>query len=201
MMNQLVARQMRDTSVYFAFKRPAELGSYHWVLHAKNENPTPYEEIWGNLIAGFLQTESFSRHIHLTVDGGDYSYFERFCKKLDKWPDHLPNRISGAPREAPAEIVDISLIMNESFTVEDAVSVPGLRMADICINAFRRAVVGNLKRTGWHDLGKLMLYLDANPVVVVRIDLSHETPMSSGGEPLAATIERITSGAECIVPT
>ena len=197
MITHLIARQLRDTSVFYAFTGPSELGSYHWVLHAKNQKPTAYEKLWECLVSGFLQSEGLNRDVFMTVDGGDYSHFERFCKILDKWPDHLPPRRSKESQGKPVEVIDISTIMHESVTITGAKSVAGLRLADICTNAFRRALVGNLQFAGWCDLGKLMLWCDRskNPFVMVRIDIDDDNVTSDVNTNLSLTLAQIGSQA------
>jgi len=56
----------------------------------------------------------------------------------------------------PIGIIDVGKILRESFTLGDSAMYPGLQLADIVTNAFRRAICGRLQYDGWKDLGRLM---------------------------------------------
>src|SRR5206468_1632277 len=88
--------------------------------------------------------------------GGEYSHFQKFYVHHDKWPEYLPLR-SGAVTDKPLDGIDIKRIVGDSLCFRSPCDCLGLQAAHICVNAFRRAVMGNLLWPSWLRLGRLML--------------------------------------------
>lgn len=159
MMTELVTCHLQDTLVHYALADPAELARFRWNVDQKDKTKTAYEDIWYALLPGLVQSRQFSedpRDRILLVSEGDYSYFERFCKVVDEWPDHLPTYRPGIREARDIRVFEIGRILHDSFTFEDSARSLGLQLSDIVTNAFRRAISGRLQYDGWRDLGRLM---------------------------------------------
>lgn len=55
-------------------------------------------------------------------------------------------------------------------------SEPGLELADIVVSATRRALVGNLKMSGWKDLPTLMIHRPQHYIHLVALHGRSTTP-------------------------
>lgn len=200
MMNELVANHLRETIIYYAFKQPKELGSFRWVIDAKSERITTYETLWKLLVTSFLQSRHLKTDMILTIDGGDYTYFERYCGKIEKWPSYLPVPTSLKSTEGPIDIIDVKKIMTESVSISDSNDKIGLQVVDVCVNAFRRAVMGNLQYWAWSKLGELMLRLNkhAHAVHLVKFNLDN-TKKEEISEIFAKPIMAIETSASFVV--
>ncbi len=199
MMNELVASQLRDTTIYYAFKQPKELGNFRWVIDAKSDRVTTFETLWKLLVTSFLQSRHLKTELRLTIEGGDYTYFERFCGKIDKWPSYLPLPTSLKSANGPIEIIDVKKIMTESVAISDSNDKIGLQVADVCVNAFRRAVMGNLQHKAWSKLGELMLSINKHPVHLVKFD-SDNPKKEDISEVFAKQIMAIEASSKSVLP-
>jgi hypothetical protein len=174
LMNELVDRQIQDVVIYYAFVRPKELGAFHWIVDAKNRSRTGYEAIWEILLPAFLQDRSLKGEPLVQVEGGDYSHFEKFYLRLDKWPDHLP-KPTPMTADRPVDGINVKRIVGDSFCVRSSQVCLGLQAADICVNVFRRALMGRLLWPSWLGLGKLMLS-GRGAAINFHFVTGHETP-------------------------
>jgi hypothetical protein len=142
-------------TVYYATRRPTELGKFNWVIDAKGnmEKPNEWEEWWSKVIFPVLQTRSFTRPFRqLPVGIGDYSHFKRF----ETAADPFLRKMSGW-KEGDPEPLDLGLVMKESFTFSSEATA-GLELVDIITNATRRALRGNLQQKGWGRIPQLMVH-------------------------------------------
>ncbi len=158
-MTVLVNKHLQDVVIHYALSDPPELGEFRWIVDRKDKAKTTYEELWHTLIAPFIQASQFSHSSDdriVCVTKGDYSHFEKFCGRIDKWPEHLPPRKQKEKDGKPIDTIDAGKILRESFTLGDSAMYPGLQLADMVTNAFRRAICGRLRYDGWKDLGRLM---------------------------------------------
>jgi len=183
MMIELINAHLRDMMIYFAHEDPAELGSFRWVADRKHNNKTTYEHLWMTLLVPFIHGRQFSDDVGnkiSTLEGGNYDYCKRFFKRIDKWPEHLPEKSPGLRQMKDIEVVDINLILKESFTLADSAENPGLQLSDVVTNTLRRALMGNLKQDGWAELGVLMFRWKDKSVRLVHfgdegnIQIDHE---------------------------
>ncbi|MCX6354162.1 MAG: DUF3800 domain-containing protein [Candidatus Aureabacteria bacterium] len=172
MMTELVHYQLRDMLIYLALKIPKELKNFHWTIDRKGKELTIYEELWKDLVCGFIQGRQVEhRGICIAcVDKGNYKYFRKFCGIVSTWPEHLPDSGSGLREKSNIPIINIKKIMQESFTLADSRSEIGLQLADIITNALRRAIIGNLQRKGWEELGRLMFRWGNSAVNLMHFD-------------------------------
>lgn len=158
-MIELVNSHLHDMMIYFANEDSPELGKFRWIADRKGKNMTTYEDTWKTLLAPFIHGCQFSDDFDSKIvflEGGNYDHCKRFFKRIDKWPDYLPERSPGLREKTGIEVADISLVLRESFTLADSTEKPGLQLVDIVTNALRRAIMGHLRHEGWADLGRLM---------------------------------------------
>jgi len=142
-------------AMYYATRRPAELGKFNWVIDAKGnmEQPNQWENWWSKFIFPVLQTHSFARPFRQLPAGiGDYSHLRRFETKADPFIRQMSGWKEGDP-----EPLDLGLVMKESFKFSSDAD-PGLELVDIITNATRRALRGNLKQKGWGRIPQLMIH-------------------------------------------
>jgi len=94
-------------TMYYATRRPTELGKFNWVIDAKGnmEKPNEWEAWWSKFIFPVLQTRSFTRPFRqLPVGIGDYSHLKRFetkadpfLRKMSGWKEGDPEPLDAAP--------------------------------------------------------------------------------------------------------
>jgi hypothetical protein len=142
-------------TMYYATRRPAELGKFNWVIDAKGnmEEPIEWEDWWSKFIFPVLQTRSLAHPFkQLPVGIGDYSGLARFETEADPFIRQMSNWKEGDPQP-----LDLGLVMKESFRFSSD-AIPGLELVDIITNAVRRALRGNLQQTGWGRIPQLMIH-------------------------------------------
>jgi hypothetical protein len=160
-LTDVIKRVIDLASLRFALVGPArEAGAFHWVIDAKSgESRTPYEHAWQLLAGPFLQYQSLIAPGVRALEG-DYSHFDRnFSRPTDSLPTYLPppnTRRTGRP----GATFNLSKVLYQSMQFMDSASSPGLQLADIVTNAFRRALMGRLQSAGYYRLGELMLRHD-----------------------------------------
>ncbi len=167
----LINAHLHDVMIHYAKFDPKELGAFRWVADKKNDRETKYEAVWKSLLPAFIHGRQFYGDFEdkiVFLEGGNYDYFSRFRRKLNKWPDHLPEPRPGISNDTNIDAADLYPILRESFLLEDSRVHLGLQLADIVTNALRRAIVGNLKEAGWSELGRLMFKWKECPVQFVH---------------------------------
>jgi hypothetical protein len=161
-MTVLVNKHLQDAVIHYALSDPPELGEFRWIVDRKDRAKTSYEEIWHTLIAPFIQGIQFSHSFDdriVCVTEGDYSHFQKFCDRIDKWPEHLPPRKQKEEDGKPIDTINAGKTLRESFTLGDSAMYPGLQLADIVINAFRRAICGRLMFR-WGDSSARLVHFE-----------------------------------------
>jgi hypothetical protein len=128
---------IQHVPLFFAQRQPQALGRFTWVVDGKEpKKVTEWEAWWPWHARGALAVRSrYDPRPELI--GADYSYFSRFDAK-------------------DGEGTDLSLLLADlrfSSNIE-----PGLEWIDVLVNAVRRALVGNLRIEGWHDIRRLMIH-------------------------------------------
>jgi hypothetical protein len=127
--------------LYFAQRQPPELAKFTWIVDGKEPKKITNWEMWWSWYArGALANMSIRRPMP-RLDGADYSFYDRFTGKID-----------GGPEDG----TDTSLLL-ENLRFLSAVE-PGLELADIIVNATRRALMGTLDEAGWRSIPRLMVH-------------------------------------------
>lgn len=180
MMIVLISKHLQDAVIHYALSDPAELGEFRWTVDRKGTTKTTYEDLWISLLSPFIQSRQFSSDPNdriFCVSEGDYSYFEKFCDRISKWPEHLPARRNKTESANGINVIRLSRILNDSFALGDSAVTPGLQLADIVTNAFKRAISGRLQESGWQDLGRLMFRWKENSARLVYFGDSMYQPV------------------------
>lgn len=149
LMFETLSTVLQHAPLYYVQRRPRELEHFHWVIDGKDVGKiTNTEAWWSETMLPMLQSKSL-RYPMPTVIGADYSYFnDKFLSSVPEFlQPHLPEETSG---------IDLRRIMKDSFRFSSDPEY-GLELADIVVNATRRALKGNLQRAGWGDIRKLMI--------------------------------------------
>jgi hypothetical protein len=163
----LIPRTLRHIITYYARRIPKELKSFHWVIDAKAPNITDYERAWSLAIFPVMYAQSLKEPM-VYVEGGDYSYFERF-QDTDK---ESIERIATSEGFQKGEIgaTKLELILGKNFKFQDSKDNVGLQMADILANATQRALNGRLQRAGWGEIGSLMILQNPEPLQTIKFN-------------------------------
>lgn len=149
-MFELVRSASEHAINYFAQRRPEELRAFHWTIDAKDKTRrTNWEQLWADIVMPVLQSRSIQEPYGF-FEEGDYRFFTRFERQAPEW---IPR-----PEGASETVTDIRLLLMESFRFS-ASPEAGLELVDIVVNAARRALIGNLERSGWEGLPELMINL------------------------------------------
>jgi hypothetical protein len=150
---ELIPTLIEHGTMYYATRRPEELGKFVWMVDAKGDlgAANEWEEWWSLVILPFLQTRWFRKPFK-QIPIGDYSHLARFEVDADDWTKEMANWKEGDPKP-----LDLLAVLKEDFTFSAAAS-PGLELVDIITNATRRALVGNLQKQGWVRIPELMIH-------------------------------------------
>ena len=168
MTTEAVIAVIHDATLYWVLRCPSELGSFHWTIDAKDCGElTEYEQLWSDTVLFSLQTRSFEQPFP-SLEGADYSHFERFHGTLDDLPDYL--RPALPEHEGPLDFVNPSLILKEDLRFADSGTEAGLQLVDIVATTMRRALVGNIGEDGWLSLGPLLLNKSRGPLTLSVFD-------------------------------
>jgi hypothetical protein len=151
---------------YYARRIPEELQWFYWMVDAKGSSKTAYEQAWSTALFPIMGTQSAQDPISF-VEGGDYSYFEKFEQQGTEWI----RQIEQEKGLEPDSLVSAKLgeVIGDHFVFQDSRWNVGLQMADILANATQRALNRKLKLPGWKDIGRLMIARKPNPVQFIQI--------------------------------
>jgi hypothetical protein len=165
----LIDRVVETATLYYSQRIPQDLGEFHWIVDAKDKQITKSEEWWSLMMLPIIEAMSIKNPM-MTLEGGDYSYFKRFNKTLERVPEHHQDIIDNA--DAPFEASDLKMIMQESFKFADSRTNEGLQLVDIIASAFTRAMNGNLKKEGWEKLGELIIGRKPQSIRMIMLNTS-----------------------------
>jgi hypothetical protein len=113
---------VQTATLYYAQRRPAELGHFHWFVDAKDKQQiSTYDDIWSTMVMLAIQSRSFREPL-IQLQGADYSAFERFCRVSPAPPDYLRGVGSDT---SPFEYIDLNAVMREHFSIATPADVPG----------------------------------------------------------------------------
>ena len=158
-MHQLLWNVTEQTSLYFAQRRPRELGLFEWRIDAKDPRKVTTQEKWWRDVIGPLGESRTRREplIHVTDESFNYKYFDRSFgfKKEMLSPDGSKKHF---------EATDIKkLIANISFV--DSQTDLFIQATDILVGFMRRAMRDkDVSPSILCDLGRLMIPQKINGV-------------------------------------
>lgn len=171
LMVRLVANILQRASLYYAQRKPRELGRFRWVVDAKDKTVTPYEDFWKKITLPALQTISLREPVGL-LKGADYSSFMPFYGEMARAPQHLRE---AAGNDGPFVYMDLNKIMKD-LSFENSERETGLQLVDILCNAIQRAMNDKLQPPGWEFIGCLTVSAQLERHVIHLTNLSLESP-------------------------
>jgi hypothetical protein len=152
-MQSLIPRTFRHGLLYYSRIAPSELESFYWTIDAKEtKKVVDYERAWSMATYVFMYSQSVSEPLRL-LEGGDYSYFERFCGSIDD-PEIVA---SYGYNPDDLEAINWDKVFGENLKFTDSKEDFGLQLVDILTTATRRALNGTLSKDGWSKIGRLIL--------------------------------------------
>jgi hypothetical protein len=157
-LSDLVSEVFKASTLYYAQRIPATLGSFKWRVDAKDRRTTEYEKLWVKIVLPIFQTESLQKPL-LRLKGADYSAFGKFLKTAPEPPAHLKDHIPGerASRSMPFEYADVREILTDDLKFHASERYTGLQLVDIVASAIRRACNQTLQRPGWEGVCRLIV--------------------------------------------
>ena len=88
LLTALIETILQTATLYYAQRKPHELGHFRWVVDAKGGVITPYEGLWSKMVMPFLQAKSL-REPFIQLRQADYGAFAKFCAVKAEPPRHL----------------------------------------------------------------------------------------------------------------
>lgn len=164
---ELLAKVIQKATLYFAQRKPKELAELYWVIDAKQEKITPYEELWRKILLPMLQSKSFRKPFN-QLEEANYSYFAKYFEEMPEPPEHLKKTLGNV---SPFEYIKIGKIY-KNLRFQQSRENLGLQIVDILTTAIRRAMNGNLQIQGWGQIGQLMVQSGRNSQTIQLINLS-----------------------------
>jgi hypothetical protein len=155
---QLIPRLLETATMYYAQRRPRELGSFVWRVDAKDASMTPMENLWTSLIGPLITAKSTMSPFRM-IPGADYSFLERF--------DAAP--VDGSAPVPGHYYTDIERVLRDDFAFTPSEDDLGLQMADTCAAILTRALNGTLQPPGWQTLGSLFVRREEQTVHLVAL--------------------------------
>jgi uncharacterized protein DUF3800 len=143
---ELIPRLLETATMYYAQRRPAELGSFVWRVDAKDASITAMENLWTSFIGPLIMEKSRTSPMGM-IPGADYSFYERF--------DTAP--VDGSATVPGHFYTDTKRVLRDDFAFTPSEDDLGLQMADICAAILTRALNGTLQPPGWQSLGSLFV--------------------------------------------
>jgi hypothetical protein len=136
---ELIHTIIYNAPLYFVQREPKELGLFKWIIDGKERAKVTNWEMWWSWYAiGALANMSKRRPVP-RLEGVDYSFYDRFTGT-----------------EGEEEGIDIKLLLADLIFCSEALLE--LELADIVVNATRRALIGTLGEPGWRKIPQLMVH-------------------------------------------
>jgi len=134
---------------YYSNRRPKDLARFKWMVDAKDDFETKYEQFFKSIYIGIFQAILHRRPMSLLGgEGRDYEVFLRsyavdvtakevaennrqvFGKDLSEMVDYM-------------KPVDYVKMLSEDFNLVESVSSPGIQMADLLVSGVNRCLKQN----------------------------------------------------------
>lgn len=188
---ELLGNIIHRVPAYWALRVPKEILSFHWVIDGKGVGKvTAAEDWWSTTMLGLLQSRSH-RQPMIAPDWVDYSAFNaKFERQTPHWlKEHMPGMERG---------IDLRLLMKETFRFSSTAE-PGLELVDVVTNATRRALMGNLGRSGWAGVPRLMIHRSEQYLELIALSDREEREELPYGRVLAVDFR--TGGRNLLTPS
>jgi hypothetical protein len=148
--------------LYYVQRRPEELGDIAWEIDRKGRTLTEMEETWSTLVLPASESHFMKKPL-IFLKEADYSHFARY--EIDPATDEdMARHIEwlaaayGKPELAQkGSVINSKRLLTEQRTFGDSFNSLGLQLADMVASILRRALNGKLQRSGWENIGKLVV--------------------------------------------
>jgi hypothetical protein len=147
---------LKGATLYYVQRNPVSLANFRWRVDQKGRVPNKYENAFRDILPAALQTK-FLRDPMISLEGEDYSHFERFEYERGKAPDHL-SKVYGLDVDTKNNnVVNVGKVIREDFKYVDSTSSSGVQVADLLASGIRRVL-----RQNFDDVERVALALGAN---------------------------------------
>jgi len=189
---ELIATVIDHATLFYCQRIPKELAAFHWVIDGKGKGQvTDWESWWSLIVMPAIQDRSLKGRPMIMLEGADYSHFERFRMEI---PEFMKPHIPPNPRHRSSnENTDLRKIITESFRFSSDPE-SGLEMADIVVNATRRAMTGHLGIDGWRNIRRLMIHRPQHYIEVIA--LTRAPHRYEGGAPYMPVLKHFSQGGK-----
>ena len=187
----LVERIVRTATLFYVQRDARELAEFCWIVDAKDIGGSLYERVWRSIALPLVQSQSAIEPFP-TIPDQDYSHFERFFVSEAELPEHL------RPFAVDDGGINFKLIMEEEFILGDSESWPGLRLVDVLIAAFTRALNGKLAEAGWKGLGSIMVARKPPTIQLEHLKVDAGGAKISVSVPYAGIVGQLESEAKSL---
>lgn len=162
LIGHLIYVTLKNSDLYFVQRLPRELGSYSWIIDAKDKaRVTPWEEWWARVICPMLQSKS-ARKPGIKLEGANYSWQEKYYMEPTEY------KLNAYKMKRDANFLSLSRVLREDF-VFSADPDPGLEAVDILTNAVRRSLSGNFQKEGWSSIPSIMINRRSGSIGLVTL--------------------------------
>lgn len=182
---ELIIRTIREGTLYFVQRQPAELGNIGWVVDRKDRTITQMEETWSTLILP-VGENAFATEPLACIAGEDYSYFEARYGFTEasadpemvrhiRWLDSVYGKSLRAKDDPVA--IDAKRLLTEQLTFENSRDSLGLQLSDMLASILRRALNNRLQFPGWKEFGGLLVRHQEPGAGFIQLGPGSDTPM------------------------
>ena len=196
-LRELIAWTSEETALYFAQRRPRELGEFEWTIDAKDPKKiTTYEKWWRETLGPLLESHSRREPLRLVRDRDfDYRFFDRsYLTRKELWH---PDR----PRET-VECYDLTKMITKRIQFVDSRSEILIQAVDVYASFLRRLLAGEIVGDDFsRALGRLQIIraVDGGQPQSLRVLTLSRRP--AGRRDLFKTLRRMTlAGRSMIKP-
>ncbi len=168
-MTLLLDKIFRESTLYYCQRDAHCLGSFVWIIDAKDKSVTEYERLWSTICMPFLQTMSVREPL-VQIREGDYSFFSKYHGEKERPPEYLAEYLKSEKQDQAFHYIDIKKLLS-CIKFSDSKSDLGLQIADLLTTIVRRSFSLTLQIEGWENIGKLMLQVKKGENVVQFVAL------------------------------
>ena len=159
---KLILDVLQIALLYYVQRRPEELGDIAWEIDRKGRTLTEMEETWSTLVLPASESHFMKKPLTFLKEA-DYSHFARYKTDLATDADMARHTewlaaAYGKPEVAQkGSVINSTRLLTEQRTFADSLNSLGLQLADIVASILRRALNGKLQKSGWKNVGKLVV--------------------------------------------
>jgi hypothetical protein len=184
----LIIDVLRNATLYYVQRQPAELGDIAWIIDRKNRELTEMEKTWTSLVLP-ISEGTFAREPFGTLEGADYSHFhgrysftsKTMSKEMVRHLEWLHSIHGLGPMTEGRYYTNAKRLLTEQRQLLDSRDSLGLQLADMLASILRRALNGRLQIAGWKDFGRLLVHKRDFGNAFIQFGKSENLPKSVMG--------------------